>query len=188
MTADEIRAANQRSELSATRRFEAERNDNLREFQARADNAFNECGLGIAPRRRSGDSEVQHCAQVLDELLGAVSHLPTMGMQWKGFNPRTLGDKAAVDALAPVIFADSVKAMNATGPGTGPERCIEKRDSTGRTIRHFAGDFDPWAPFKAKTQVITAWNPKGHGKGAHATGAIVAQSVMMSDGSVRAAR
>jgi hypothetical protein len=111
-----------------------------------------------------------------------------MATHWKGFNPRTLSEKAAVDAIAPVIFADSVKAMNATGPGTGPERCIEKRDTGGRTVRHFAGDFDPWAPFKAESQVVTAWNPCQLGKGANSLGAIVPQSVLMSDGSVRAAR
>ena len=185
MTVDEARALNQRAELASTRRVEAERNDNLRPFQARADSAFNECGLGSAPRRRAGDSEVAHAAAVLDELLGAVSHLPTMGAQWKGFNPRTLSDKATIDAVAPVIFADSERAMNATGPGSGPERCIEKRDTAGRTLRHFAGDFDPWAPFKAKTQVVSAWNPNGLGRGRHATGAIVPVATLMSDGSVR---
>jgi hypothetical protein len=189
LTADEIRAANERSEVYSTRRYEAERHNNLREFQARADSAYNECGLGAAPRRHAGQSEVQHCVGVLDELLGHVGHLPSLPAAWRRFNPKTLSEQAAVDAIAPNHSQQCrVAAMNATDPGSGPERCIEKRDTAGRTIRSIAGDFDPWRPFRAETRVVSAWNPQGYCKGAKALGAIVPQPVVMSDGSVRAAR
>jgi hypothetical protein len=185
MTREEIQAINDRADTFSTRRYEAQRTDSLRPFQAQADSAFNECGLGAAPRRRTGDTEVQHATGVLDELLSHVAALPSLAAQWRGFDPRRLSDKATIDAIAPVVFADAVKAMNATGTGSGPERCIEKRDSAGRTLRHFAGDFDPWRPFKAEARLVTAWNPAQHGRGANATGAIVPVATMMSDGSVR---
>jgi hypothetical protein len=188
-TADEIRSINERSDVLTKRKFEAERNEKLRPFQVLADSAYNQCGLGTAPRRRAGESEVQHSVAVLDELLGAVAHLPTLAPEWKGYNPRTISDKATIDAIAPTIFKDSVSAMNATGPGSGPERMIEKRDGIGRAIRTFAGDFDPWAPFKPKTtRLVTAWNPDGLGRGAKRVGAIVPASVTMTDGTVRPAR
>jgi hypothetical protein len=188
LSLDQVRTLNEQSSILSKRKLEAERNESLRPFTARADSAFNECGLGSAPRRRAGESEVQHCISVLDELLGAVAHLPTMPTQWVGYNPRTIRDKATIDVMAPIIFSDAVKAMNATGPGSGPERMIEKLDGTRRAIRTFAGDFDPWKPFKAVTQYVTAWNPNQLGRGKNATGAIVPSSVTMSDGSVRRAR
>jgi hypothetical protein len=187
MSPAEVRAANQRADTEASRRFDAERRENLRPFQAKADAAFNELGLGAAPRRRAGESPVAYKRQVIEEALGAVAHLPTLSSRWYGFDPQVIQNEAAADAFANIVLPDAVKAMNATGPGSGPERCIEQRDDSGRTIRKFAGDFDPWAPFKpAFIKVVTDWG--GVGTGRNAPGAVVPVETLMSDGSVRRAR
>ncbi len=188
MTPAEIRAANHRAEVIARRRFEAERNDAVRPFQAIADHTYNELGLGPAPRRRHGESTAAYKTNLIEEVLAVTAPLPSMSPAWKGFDAKALATEAALDAIAPKIFNDAVAAMHATGPGSGPERVIEKRDDSGRVIRTFAGDFDPWKSMRQVPRYVTVWNPNQLGRGRNATGAIVPQFVTMSDGSVRAAR
>lgn len=179
---------NKRAEIAATRRHEAEQIATDRAFMAKADAAFATCGLGSAPRREHGQNLVTHRAAVVDQLLGAVSHLPQMRPEWRGFNPQSLvtgRDESGANAVANVVLADAVTAYTAP---VGELRESVTRDPAGREIHRFYGDPEHcWAPFKGPTvRVVSKWLEPGRGAGA--PGAIVPVQTLMSDGSVRTAR
>jgi hypothetical protein len=148
--------------MLANRRLDAAMDRNVSSFQARADAVFNRCGLGSAPRRQHLDGVLTHRANVLNELLAAVAPLPTCPEHLRGFDAHSLvasGSTTALDSMAQMIFDAAPAAMEATGPGTGPERAVTTRDASGRMITKFYGDFDPWGPFKPRTvQLVTEWS------------------------------
>jgi hypothetical protein len=178
--------------ISADRRLDAHIENSISTFQTRADSVFNRVGLGSAPRRRHGDGPLTHRASVVNELLGAVAHLPALRESWKGFDAEDLvraGSVTAFDATAEMIFADAIAATEACGPGSGAERAVTVKDQTGREMTKFFGDFDWLAPFKPRTQTfVTEWSNDA-GRGCNSATARAAEPVgfVYGDGSTRAA-
>jgi hypothetical protein len=177
----------------ASRRLDAAMDQSVSAFQARADACFNRCGLGPAPRRRHLDGVLTHRAHVLNELLGAVAPLPAFPQHLKGFDPDSLvasGSTTALDSMAEMIFTAAPAAVEACGPGSGPERIVETKDSAGRVIRKAYGDFDPWAPFKPKTiRLVTEWsNDSARGANSVLARATAPVAHVYADGSIKAAR
>jgi len=178
---------NARAERIATRLHEHQKITDDRAFQVKADAAFATCGLGSAPRRQHGENLVAHRAAVIDELLGAVSHLPQLRPGWAGFDPQSLvtaRDEAGAEAIAAVAMSDATAAFTAS---TGELRESVERDPAGREIHRFYGDPEHcWGPFKAPSRIVSKWLEPQRGR--PAPGTPVPVSTLMSDGSLRPVR
>jgi hypothetical protein len=94
------------------------------------------------------------------------------------------------DGLLPLAWKSVIEdAITEFKKSEGPLRQVVTTDDSGRRMRTFYGDPENcWAPFKATSQYVTAWNPEGLGRGAKSPTAIVPVRMLMTDGSIREAR
>ncbi len=177
--------ANARAELAATRRFHAEQLDADREFQTRADAAFNTMGLGAAPRRQHSENRINHRARVMEGALGAVAGLDHADRRWMGFDPKSIRDETAAEQIANVVLDSATAAWTAP---VGALRESVERDSGGREVRKFYGDPEgAWRPFKPNTiRLVTKWLEPHRGR--PAPNAPRPVEIKMSDGTIRRPR
>jgi len=173
----------------SSRVTERQQDQAVEQFRTLAVDTFNKIGLGDAPRRRVRETPREYAINTIDEVLGQTAHLPGM-QQWRGFSARDLAnsDDGSIQKVGARIFADSVPAMLASGPGTGPVRLVEMKDESNRPIRRWAGDMpNPWAPFRApaaRAQLSQQLTKLGARKAAGQPYP-VRQVTLMSDGSIR---
>jgi hypothetical protein len=152
--------------LKAARQARNTYADGVQDFAARADKAFQECGLERPRRPRGGESGMPYRAYVMEEFLAQTAkpeNFEWFPSQWGSFEPARVFVEGcttpkSADALAENIFKDVADGFCAP---RGPLRERVRSDHAGRQVTEFFGgpEDSTWEPFTWGRRVGRIFKP-----------------------------